>query len=101
MAEESDVALAVMRIAAGQPNGITTLHRAKRDVPNLIALSATNLSQSTKRPREPMWHQLIRNIKSHDKSDGNYIQLGYLEHVPRVGYKITSKGQAFLKANGY
>jgi hypothetical protein len=101
MAEESDVALAVMRIAALQANGITTFYKAKKDIPNLIALSATNLSQSIPRHPEPMWHQLIRNIKSHDKSDGNYIQLGYLEHVPRVGYKITPKGQAFLKKNGY
>lgn len=101
MAEESDVALAVMRIAASQASGLATLYRAKREIPNLIALSKANLAQSATRPREPMWHQLIRNIKSHDKNDGNYIQLGYLEHVPRVGYKITKKGQAYLKASGY
>lgn len=101
MAEEADVALAVMRIAASQANGIATLYKARKDIPNLIVLSKANLAQSETRPREPMWHQLIRNIKSHDKNDGNYIQLGYLEHVPRVGYKITKKGQAFLKANGY
>jgi hypothetical protein len=39
-----------------------------------------------------MWHQIVRNIKSHDKDEGNAIYEGLLEHIPRVGYKVTKKG---------
>ena len=101
MADETEVAKAVMRIAASQANGIATFFRAKKEIPNLIPLSKDNLAGSLTRPGEPMWHQLLRNIKSHDKTDGNYIQLGYLRHVRGVGYEITHQGRARLKAKGF
>lgn len=47
-----------------------------------------------------MWQQLVRNIKSHDKSPGNFIADGYLAHVPNVGYRITGLGEQFLKRGG-
>lgn len=43
-----------------------------------------------------MWEQQMRNIKSHDKEDDNFIFKGLLIHVPRVGYKITDLGRRFL-----
>ncbi len=44
-----------------------------------------------------MWHQLVRNIKSHDKVPGNFINEGYLISIPRVGYRISDSGRAFLE----
>ena len=99
MADENDIAVAVMQIALNQPNGVDTFIRAKREVPNLVNLTKQNLAQSTTRNGEPMWHQLLRNIKSHYKADTNFIYLGYLQHVPGKGYAITKKGIAYLKAN--
>lgn len=101
MADENEIAVAVMRIAASQANGIATFPRAKREVPNLVTLTTQNLAPSTTRNGEPMWHQLLRNIKSHYSADTNFIFLGYLQHVRGTGYAITKKGTAFLKANGY
>lgn len=99
-ATENEVALAVMQIAAGQPNQICTFNRARKQVPNYVKLSAGDLAQSTTRTNEPMWHQLIRNIKSHYGADGNFINDGLLAHVPRRGYQVTKAGLSDLKKRG-
>lgn len=98
MADESDVAMGVMKIAA-QHNNICTFKRAYQEIPNCVKLNKANLAPSTTRPGELMWQQLVRNIKSHDKSPGNYIHDGFLTHVPRVGYRITSLGLKKLCGN--
>lgn len=97
---ENEVALAVMRIAAGRPNQLCTFNRARNEVPSYVKLSAGDLAQSTTRTNEPMWHQLIRNIKSHHDADGNFINGGLLTHVPRQGYRATKAGLAYLKKRG-
>jgi hypothetical protein len=70
----------------------------KREIPNHLALSAADQQISQTRPNEELWEQLIRNIKSHSNQEGNYIYEGYLEHVPRVGYRITPAGRQHLVA---
>jgi hypothetical protein len=95
---ENEIAHAVLQIAATQPNGIATFPRMKREVPNHVSLSARDRRKSVTRPNEEVWEQRIRNIKSHSKSEGNYICEGYLEHVPRSGYRITDKGRRLLAA---
>lgn len=100
MATENDIALGVMRIADAQTNGIATYPRLKREISALVPLSAQNTAPSGTRNGEPMWHQLLRNIKSHSDADGNYIAIGYLRHIPRRGYEITRLGRARLRALG-
>lgn len=90
---ENNIAEAVLRIAANQTNGIASYHRLRKEIPLLITLSADDRAPSTTRNGEPMWHQIMRNIKSHHEVEGNYIESGYLEHVPRVGYRITALGR--------
>lgn len=97
---ENDIALAVMKIAAARPNLLCTLTRARNEIPQYVKLSVSDLAQSTTRPNEPMWHQLIRNIQSHHSTDGNFINSGLLLHVPRQGYRITETGLNYLKKNG-
>jgi hypothetical protein len=46
-----------------------------------------------------MWHQIVRNIKSHDGTEGNFIHEGRLEHVPKVGFRITAAGKTYLQNN--
>lgn len=94
---ENDVALAIVRIAASRSNDLCTFHRARVEVPNYVTLSSADLAQSETRPSEPMWHQLIRNIKSHYEAEGNYINDGNLVHVPRKGYMVTAAGKSLLK----
>lgn len=86
MADENDIARAVVQIANAN-GGLCTFKRAYQEIPNYVKLNAANLSPSPTRRGEPMWHQLVRNIKSHDTVPGNFIHDGFLTHVPRVGYR--------------
>lgn len=86
-ATENDIAEAIRKIARQRPNQICTFKRAYAEVPNHVNLSGDDLAQSITRPNEQMWQQLVRNIKSHDKTPGNYIQSGFLQHIKGVGYK--------------
>lgn len=97
---ENEIALAVLRIAAGRKNQLCTFNRARNEVPALTKLAPADLAQSTTRTNEPMWHQLIRNIRSHHDADGNFINDGLLSHVPRQGYRATVAGLAHLKKLG-
>jgi len=101
MASETDIALGVMRIASSQPNGIATFHRCRAEIPNLVNLSNQNLAPSQTRPGEPMWHQIVRNTKSHEIAGTNYIAQGLLIHLPRRGYEITQVGRDHLQVLGY
>ena len=92
-ATENEVAFAIVQIAKAQPDGVATFARCKREVPLHLQLSAGDMRRSQTRPNEPMWQQLIRNIKSHSDSEGNYICEGYLTHIPRVGYQVTNAGR--------
>ena len=100
MATEQDIARGVMIIAAQQPNGLATYNRCRRAIPNIVQLNAANHAASLTRPGEPMWHQIVRNIKSHDIAGTNYIAQGWLEHINRIGYRITAAGRAHLHALG-
>ena len=101
MTQEEKIAIGVMQIAQSQPNGICTFKRAYVEIPKYVKLSSRNVTQSITRPREPMWHQIVRNVKSHQgKGQRNFIDDGLLVHVPRVGYQITQKGHNFLKKAG-
>lgn len=100
MADERDIAFAVMQIAASQASGVCSFKRAYLEIPAYVRLSGGNTAPSMTRPGEPMWHQIVRNIKSHDKASGNFISDGYLVHVPRVGYQITTLGRTYLTQQG-
>lgn len=99
-ATENDIAFGVMQIAAAQPNGICTFKRAYAEIPNVVKLTASNLLPSITRHGEVMWQQLVRNIKSHSGSPDNFINRGWLQHVPKVGFRITDSGMRRLKKHG-
>lgn len=87
MADENDIAKGVVDIAKAN-SGRCTFKRAYKEIPSYVHLSGANTAPSDKRPGEPMWHQLVRNIKSHYAQPGNFIHAGRLIHVPRIGYRI-------------
>ena len=55
------------------------------------------LHPSLTRKNEAIWEQQIRNIRSHHNASENFIQKGYLKHVPKVDYRITNKGRKYLE----
>ena len=93
---EWEISQAVLRIAATRPNGIASFRRLYSEIPDEITLTSADLNPSLTRNGEPMWHQIVRNIKSHDVAEGNAIAEGLLLHVPRVGYQITAAGRAHI-----
>jgi hypothetical protein len=94
---EEEVARLTVQIAAEQPNGVASLARLRREIQLRFNLSSEDLKQSVTRPNEAIWEQKIRNIKSHFKAHGNFICEGYLEHVPRVGYRVTELGKRLAR----
>lgn len=88
MADENDIARGVVQIAKAN-GGRCTFKRAYKEIPNYVKLNAANTAPSVTRLGEPMWHQLVRNIKSHDQMPGNFIHDGHLIHLPGVGYRVT------------
>jgi len=95
---ENEIAFGILQIAATQTNGIATFHRLRKEIPSVLNLSLSDNLPSTTRIGEPMWHQIVRNVKSHDNIEGNFISEGLLIHVPRVGYAITAQGKKYLKS---
>jgi hypothetical protein len=89
---EDEIAFAVVQIAAMRSDGIATFDRIRNEIPKLVKLRTDDTAQSLTRPNEAMWEQKVRNIKSHYKSEGNFIHDGYLTHVPRIGYRVTPRG---------
>jgi hypothetical protein len=93
---EDEVALIAIAIGMADPHGIASYAALRKEVPKRHRLSAMDLVQSVKRPREKMWEQKIRNIQSHHKSAGNFIFEGFLTHVPRIGYRVTKAGHKLM-----
>jgi hypothetical protein len=94
---EEEVAMLTVEIATEQPAGIASYARLRQEIPARYNLSVADLQQSVTRPNESMWEQKIRNIKSHFEAGGNFIYEGYLEHVSRIGYRVTDAGRKLLK----
>src|SRR5438128_2562730 len=97
---EERISRGVLRIAASRSNGVATFKRCRAEIPSIVNLTQADTAPSTTRRGEQMWHQIVRNIKSHYKEESNYLRLGYLEHVPKVGYRITDAGRLKLEKKG-
>ena len=90
---ETEIAEAVVKILAASKTGEAKISVLKKLVPNLVKLSLEDLAQSDTRPNEPMWEQRLRNIKSHAKTEGNFIAEGYLTAPSRGVLRITDAGR--------
>lgn len=99
--KEAEISLGVLRIADAQIDGRATFKNLRHEIPNFVDLDAADLAISRTPDGEPMWHQIVRNIQSHHATDGNFIRMGYLKHIPKIGYEITDAGRRFLRARGF
>lgn len=102
MAKTSEPAfgLAVMQVLAGKPNGETNVQSLIRGVPGVLKLTAQDTEPSLTRPNEQVWEQRVRNLKSHDGTPGNVIAEGFVAHVGRGRYALTTAGWSHLKHKG-
>jgi|HubBroStandDraft_1064217.scaffolds.fasta_scaffold783636_1 hypothetical protein len=92
---EAEIADVVEKILRERPDHAASIAELIKEIPNRIDLPAEDLAQSPTRPNEPMWHQRVRNIRSHKHSPGNAIHDGRLIAI-RGGYalpELRSKGR--------
>jgi len=90
----------VLRILAAQPNGAATVRVIKRELPNLVKLSADDQAGSITRLNEELWEQQVRNLRSHKNTPGNPFAEGFMELVVRGRWQITDAGRLHLKNKG-
>ena len=89
---EQALGRAVMMVLAGEPNNEATVRILIKKVPDHIALTAEDHEQTGSRQHEEAWEQRVTNLKSHDKTPGNVIGEGFVDHVGRGRYKLTAAG---------
>lgn len=97
---ETDLGLAVMQVLASRPNGQATMRVLIKRVPDFIQLTPEDREPSGKRIHEEMWEQRVRNLKSHDKTEGNILGEGFVERLVRGTYMLTETGRLRLQHNG-
>lgn len=96
-AGEAEIAEAVLRILAEAHNGEATIAHLKKRVPEFVKLTDGDQVQSDTRPNEELWEQLVRNIVSHHKVEGNIVAEGYASRPSRGKLRITASGRARVK----
>jgi len=94
---EPELGRAVMRFLATRPDYQATMRVLIKRVPGHITLTPEDLEPSGKRPGEAMWEQRVRNLKSHDTTEGNVLAEGYVDRPKRGHYRLTKAGLAHLK----
>ena len=98
---EREIGLAVLRALQVEPQLQASIQTLIDKLPKYLNLTDLDYEPSATRPNESLWEQKVRNLKSHDKTEGNIIGEGYAEHIPDYGYRLTSSGSKHLKHLGY
>jgi transcription initiation factor IIE alpha subunit len=84
---ENEIASIVEEILRERPDRQASVAELIEEIPNRRTLSDDDLAQSPTRLNEPVWHQRVRNIRSHKGSVGNAIYEGRLVAIPG-GFKL-------------
>ncbi len=93
---ESEISKAVLRILAVSANGEATILQLKKRIPAEVNLSVDDRKQSDTRENEELWEQIVRNIVSHKKTDGNIIAEGFANSPSRGKLRITDAGRLHI-----
>lgn len=97
---EAEARILALKIASICPDRTASTEEIKREVPNYIEFSPADLAQSTTRPKEKMWQQIIGNVISHKGSPSGVFLNGYARRIPG-GLSVTDKGMDYLKSMGF
>jgi len=95
---ETTISEAVLKILVTTASGEGTIAYLRNRIPEYVELSDADRQMSTTRPNEEIWEQRLRNIRSHVKSEGNFINLGYLTAPSRGRLRITEAGRRYAQA---
>ena len=97
---EPDLGLAVMKVLATETGNSASVRTLVKRASEYIKLTDEDRIPSTTRPNELVWEQRVRNLKSHDKTEGNVIKDGFVRHTGRGRYKLTDSGILHLRNKG-
>lgn len=102
MAKTSEpvLGLAVMQVLAARATGQAPMRVLIKRVPDYVTLTPEDKETSGTRGNEQVWEQRVRNLKSHDKTEGNVIAEGFVDRPARGNYRLTEAGRLHLKHKG-
>jgi hypothetical protein len=96
---EREMRIGALQVAASKPNGRATTTQLKDEMHKYVDLTREDQIVSRTRPNEPMYHQIIGNIVSHQGSGTNIFARG-LAIYTGDGIQITDAGHEFLRRRG-
>jgi restriction endonuclease Mrr len=94
---EAEISEAVLRILNETPNGEASTDHLKRRLPDFVKLTDGDRAQSDTRQNEELWEQIVRNIVSHKKAEGNIVAEGLANSPSRGKLRITDAGRLHVK----
>lgn len=97
---QPEAALLMLRIAATMPKRRATTGEMIERAPTLFTPSAVDRQPSRTRPKQPQWHQIIRNVISHRDGRTSLFALGLAKRIAD-GLVVTDKGIKHLRDFGY
>ena len=97
---EAEARILALKIASLHPDRTASTEEIKNEVPSYIELAPRDLAQSSTRPRENMWQQIVGNVISHRGSPSGLFLNGYARRTPD-GLSVTDKGMDYLKSMGF
>jgi hypothetical protein len=89
---EAEIGLAVMEVLASEPDHEADVRTLIARVPEFVNLTDDDRQPSKTRDGEELWEQIVRNLQSHHKAEGNIIAEGWVEHLRRGQYRLTEAG---------
>jgi len=97
---EPEARLLALKIAACMAERRATTQELIEQAPRFFTPSPIDLQQSSTRPLQPQWHQIIRNVISHRSSPRGPFEQGYAERT-KDGLLVTEAGIDYLRSRGY
>jgi hypothetical protein len=97
---EREARMLALKIAARSKDHSATMHDIRRELPRLYPLTASDRRKSLTRKNEQLWHQIVRNVVSHQDSTLSLFRRG-LAVRHQSGIKATPAGLAYLKSLGF
>lgn len=97
---EPEARILVLKIAATKTNRSASTTTLKREVPEYTELSPKDLVRSNSRPREALWHQIIGNVISHNKSKMGPFVRGFITKNKDT-ITVTNEGLRYLSSIGF
>jgi hypothetical protein len=97
---EREARILALKIAGQSKDHSATMQDIRRELPKLFPLTASDKRQSETRRNEQLWHQIVRNVVSHQDSAFSLFRRG-LAVRHQSGIKATAAGLAYLKSVGF